>query len=52
VPGATGAAAGGRAGLAGMRERVLGAGGRFSVTSEPGRGARLEARLPVGEADG
>jgi two-component system NarL family sensor kinase len=41
-----------RAGLAGMRERVVGAGGRFSLSSAPGRGARLEARLPLGDNDG
>jgi signal transduction histidine kinase len=41
----------GGAGLAGMKERVVGAGGRFTVTSAPGRGVRLEARLPLGEAD-
>jgi signal transduction histidine kinase len=41
----------GRSGLAGMRERVVGAGGRFSMSSAPGRGARLEARLPLGEND-
>ncbi len=45
-------AAAGHAGLAGMRERVVGAGGRLSVTSEPGRGVRLEARLPLGDSDG
>ena len=42
----------GHSGLAGMRERVVGAGGRFAVSSAPGRGARLEARLPLGENDG
>jgi len=42
----------GRAGLAGMRERVVGAGGRFSMSSAPGRGSRLEARLPLGDNDG
>jgi signal transduction histidine kinase len=41
-----------RAGLAGMKERVVGAGGRFAVSSAPGRGARLEARVPLGENDG
>jgi signal transduction histidine kinase len=39
------------AGLAGMKERVVGAGGRFTVTSSPGHGVRLEARLPLGESD-
>jgi len=33
-------------GLRGMRERVELIGGRFKVTSSPGRGASLEARLP------
>ena len=46
------AAAAGHAGLAGMRERVVGAGGRFTITSAPGSGARLEARLPAGANDG
>jgi signal transduction histidine kinase len=41
-----------RAGLAGMKERVVGAGGRFSMSSAPGHGARLEARLPLGDNDG
>jgi len=41
----------GHAGLAGMRERVVGAGGRLVVTSAPGRGVRLEARLPSGAND-
>jgi signal transduction histidine kinase len=41
----------GHAGLAGMRERVVGAGGRLAITSAPGRGVRLEARLPLGEND-
>jgi len=41
-----------RAGLKGMRERVVGAGGRFSMSSAPGRGSRLEARLPLGDNDG
>jgi signal transduction histidine kinase len=47
-----GAVAGeGHAGLAGMKERVVGAGGRFQVTSAPGRGVRLELRLPWGAID-
>ncbi len=50
--GPAGKAAAGHAGLAGMRERVVGAGGRLAVTSEPGRGVRLEARLPLGDDDG
>jgi signal transduction histidine kinase len=41
-----------RAGLAGMKERVVGAGGRFTMSSAPGRGSRLEARLPLGDTDG
>ncbi len=41
----------GHAGLTGMRERVVGAGGRFQVTSTPGRGVRLEVRLPLGADD-
>jgi len=45
------AAGAGHAGLSGMRERVVGAGGRFQVTSAPGRGVRLEARLPLGADD-
>ena len=45
------AAGAGHAGLAGMRERVVGAGGRFQVASEPGHGARLEVRLPLGTDD-
>ena len=36
----------GRAGLTGMRERVLGLGGRLDVKTAPGRGVRLEARMP------
>jgi signal transduction histidine kinase len=41
-----------RYGLAGMKERVVGAGGRFTMSSAPGRGSRLEARLPLGDTDG
>jgi len=37
----------GRAGLTGMRERVLGLGGRLDVNTAPGRGVRLEARIPL-----
>ncbi len=48
-PGANAGA--GHAGLAGMKERVVGAGGRFQVASAPGRGVRLEARLPSGAND-
>jgi signal transduction histidine kinase len=36
-----------RAGLTGMRERVLGLGGTLDVKTAPGRGVRLEARMPL-----
>jgi signal transduction histidine kinase len=36
-------------GLAGMRERALLLGGRLTVDSEPGRGTRVSAELPLGE---
>jgi signal transduction histidine kinase len=39
-------------GLAGMRHRVEAAGGRFTVTSEPGSGTRVVAVLPQGHAAG
>jgi signal transduction histidine kinase len=42
----------GRLGLAGMRERVESLGGMFSVTSEPGRGTRVTARLPLRAEEG
>lgn len=48
-PGANAGA--GHAGLEGMKERVVGAGGRFQVASAPGRGVRLEAWLPSGAND-
>lgn len=35
-------------GLPGMRERVLAAGGDFSLHSAPGQGMRIEVRLPGG----
>lgn len=35
-------------GVIGMRERVLGLGGRFSAGPAPGGGYRVSARLPVG----
>ncbi len=35
-------------GVIGMRERVLGLGGRFSAEPEPGGGFRVSARLPGG----
>jgi len=41
-----------RAGLAGMRERLLGLGGRLDVKSAPGQGVRLEARMPLETANG
>jgi signal transduction histidine kinase len=41
-----------RAGLVGMRERLLGLGGRLDVTTAPGRGVRLEARMPLEGANG
>jgi signal transduction histidine kinase len=34
-------------GVSGMQERVAMLGGRFSITSELGRGVRLEACLPL-----
>lgn len=37
-------------GVIGMRERVLGLGGRFSAGPEPGGGFRVSARLPAGGA--
>jgi signal transduction histidine kinase len=41
-----------RAGLTGMRERLLGLGGRLDVTTSPGQGVRLEARMPLEEKNG
>jgi signal transduction histidine kinase len=43
---------GGSLGLAGMRERVSGAGGRMRIRSRLGRGTRVTFRLPLvdGEA--
>jgi signal transduction histidine kinase len=41
-----------RAGLAGMRERLLGLGGRLDVITAPGRGVRLEARMPLETTNG
>ena len=38
-------------GLAGMRHRVEAAGGRLTVTSAPGQGARIAATLPHGVPD-
>ncbi|MEO8411001.1 MAG: histidine kinase, partial [Propionivibrio sp.] len=34
-------------GLAGMRERALAVGGRFALTTSPGRGTLIEIRIPV-----
>jgi PAS domain S-box-containing protein len=39
--------AGGRLGLLGMRERVQILDGRLAVDSEPGRGTRIEASIPL-----
>ncbi len=41
-----------RAGLTGMRERLLGLGGRLDVTTAPGQGVKLEARMPLEAIDG
>jgi two-component system sensor histidine kinase UhpB len=38
---------GDRFGLLGMRERVEGLGGRLDLDSEPGRGLRLVATIPL-----
>lgn len=38
--------AAGRFGLAGMRERVEGVGGRLAIGSAPGQGTRLEVHIP------
>jgi signal transduction histidine kinase len=37
----------GRFGLTSMRERAEGMGGRFALTSAPGRGTMVEVRLPT-----
>jgi signal transduction histidine kinase len=34
-------------GLKGMEERVERSGGKFTLTSAPGKGVRIEARLPL-----
>jgi signal transduction histidine kinase len=38
-------------GLIGMRERVESLGGRFGIESQPGKGTRVIARLPLGVAE-
>ena len=40
-----------RHGLAGMKHRVLMFAGRFMLTSAPGKGARIEARMPAQRGD-
>lgn len=40
----------GHFGLVGMRERTLLLGGRLDIQSEPGRGTRVTARFPIGDA--
>lgn len=40
----------GATGMAGMRERVLALGGGLVIDSAPGRGARVEASIPLGAA--
>jgi signal transduction histidine kinase len=45
------ATAGGRFGLVGMRERAALGGGELRVDSEPGRGTRVSATMPVVRAD-
>jgi signal transduction histidine kinase len=40
-------AATGHFGIAGMRERVEGVGGRLAIDSAPGKGARLEVHIPT-----
>lgn len=39
-------------GLTGMRERAALLGGRLTIRSEPARGTRVVATLPIGETDG
>jgi signal transduction histidine kinase len=39
-------------GFIGMRERVQAVGGKLSIFSEPNRGTRIEAFIPLGGADG
>lgn len=41
---------GGHFGLVGMRERTVLLGGRLDIHSEPGRGTRITARFPIGDA--
>lgn len=44
---AAGAASSGHWGLVNMKERIQAVGGTFAVESQPGRGTRLTARVPV-----
>ncbi|MFT5144628.1 MAG: two-component system sensor histidine kinase NreB [Rhodothermales bacterium] len=37
-------------GLDGMRERITSVRGSFALSSEPGRGVTVEARIPIGSA--
>lgn len=43
----TGGDRSGHFGMVGMRERVLGMGGRFAVLSSPGLGCRIQADIPL-----
>jgi signal transduction histidine kinase len=38
-------------GLAGMRERVLAVGGKFTIHSPPGKGMRIEISIPLNERE-
>jgi signal transduction histidine kinase len=49
-PGPTGAANGN--GIRGMRERVAALGGELTTGPRPGGGFRVQARLPLDDADG
>ena len=40
-----------RFGLMGMRERVQGLGGRFEISGSPGEGVRVEAIIPIKQAE-
>jgi signal transduction histidine kinase len=39
-----------RLGLISMRERIFLAGGEFAISSKPGEGTRITARVPLNEA--